>query len=261
MTEQSSMIQKILNLLDSKGIDARRRASTLAEVLDIKYNSAKQKIDGKRKFSLEETKKIFSFFGETYGSFNTHNGVFIMNDLHVRCNIQAKNEATSPQDLQPGANYVYKKGSLYILNATPQEKTELDMYQVEKIDFLAPPKIAILDNESDILMLLSSVCSRYGIDTESFQNKDELIDGMHGNNFDCYILDWLLDYGETAESVLEVIRSNSDTVPVYILSGQVNQCELNISKAIINFNAELIEKPARPVLISSILRSNLFFND
>lgn len=261
MSEQVSVIQKIVNLLDSKGVDVRRRASTLAEVLDIKYNSAKQKIDGKRKFSLQEAKKIFSFFGEGYGTFNTHNGVFIMNDLHVRCNIQVEDERVPAHERQPGKNYASKKGNLYLLHATPDEKSDEGMYQVKKIDFLASPKIAILDNENDILMLLSSVCSRYGIDTESFQNKDELIYAIQNNSFDCYILDWLLDYGETAESVLKTIRSRNDTVPVYILSGQLNHYELNISKAIINYNAELIEKPARPILISSILLSNLFFND
>ncbi|CCP03874.1 response regulator receiver [Erwinia amylovora Ea644] len=57
MDKKTTNLEKVHDLLEKKGVDKRKQSSTLAEILGIKYNSAKQKLDGKRSISLTEIKK------------------------------------------------------------------------------------------------------------------------------------------------------------------------------------------------------------
>jgi ABC-type arginine transport system ATPase subunit len=86
------------------------------------------------------------------------------------------------------------------------------------------------------------------------------MDSMKMTSYDGYVLDWLLDYSETSENVVKNIREEIDTsIPIIILTGQLNHYEKNIGKMIVNHNIHLVEKPAKPLIISSLLLSNLFF--
>lgn len=260
MQNKSSIAQKIQNLMIQKGVDKRKQASTMAEILGIKYNSAKQKLDEKRGISINEAKEIYRYFNESFEGGRDYNCVFITKDVHKRCNIEI--EETPAKVVNTNDTYAIKNNNLYIINTNSEFYNEKIIYKVNKIDFLPSPTLAILDNDSDILDLLYSISSRYGIDTYTFKNKEEINKAIRNQNYDCYVLDWLLDFGETSEDVIINIREHNDKNPtILILTGQVNHYEKIISETIIKYGVELIEKPTRTLIISSILLSNLFFKD
>lgn len=258
MDKKTTNLHKIHELLDEKGVDKRKQASTVADILTIKYNSARQKLDGKRGVTIAEIKKIYRYFNASYDGGREHNCIFVINDMHVRCNVEVDAEATEKIDKEE--NYAFKDGQNYIID-THYHKKNTKMYRVRKLDFLPAPRIAILDNDADILELLKSVCSRFGIEAEIFQTKDEILREIGSKSFDCFIIDWLLDYGENSERVIEAIREKNDRCPVILLTGQLNQHEKEIGKAIIKYGIEIIEKPTRTLILSSILLNTLFFKD
>lgn len=88
MKKTPNYIDAISALLTLKGVGDRKHASTMANILNLQYNSAKQKLDGKRGITLDEVKKVFQYFNEPFAGQRTHNGVFIMNSIHKRCNIE-----------------------------------------------------------------------------------------------------------------------------------------------------------------------------
>lgn len=47
---------------------------------------------------------------------------------------------------------------------------------------------------------------------------------------------------------------------IIILTGQLNHYEKNIGDMILHYDVHLVEKPTKPLIISSLLLSNLFFN-
>lgn len=260
MENKSSIAQKIQKLMIQKGIDKRKQASTMAEILGIKYNSAKQKLDEKRGISLSEAKEIFKYFNEKFEGGREYNCVFITKDVHKRCNIDV--EETPTKTPNKNDTYAIKSNNLFIVNTNMKIYEGKELYKVQKIDFLPSPKLAILDNDKDILDLLHSISSRYGIDTYTFRNREEINKAIKAQEYDCYILDWLLDFGETSEDIIVNIREHSNKNPsIFILTGQVNQYEKIIGESIIKYGVELIEKPTRVLIISSILLSNLFFQD
>ncbi len=249
-------LQKVLNLLERKGIGKRKQASTIAEILDIQYKSAKQKLDEKRGITYQEVKRIFSFFNESLDDRRNYNGLFIVNDIHIRCNVEVSNEDVEVKE--PGINYAYKSKNFYIINPT-SSKIHKDMKKVKKMDLLPAPKIAILDNDIEILELMQSVSNRYGIDGQAFQTAASLSEAIDSESYDGYVIDWLLDYDQNSEEVIKKIRSTDEKVPIILLTGQLNQHEQEIGETIVKYGVELVEKPTRVFILSSILLANIFY--
>ena len=228
----------------------------MAEILDIKYQSAKQKLDEKRGITYNEVKRVYEYFNETFDDKKNYNGIFIVNDMHVRCNVELSDENIEIKE--PGINYAYKSGNYYIINPTAS-RINKDMKKVVRMDFLPAPRIAILDNDNEILELLQSVSNRYGIDAHVFQTTSTMLEAISKESFDGYVIDWLLDYGENSEEVIKEIRATNEKVPIILLTGQLNQHEREIGETIVKYGVELVEKPTRVFIISSILLANLFY--
>lgn len=259
MKKKIDYIETISSLLTQKGINYRKHASTMATILGLQYNSAKQKLDGKRGINFDEVKNIFKYFNEPFEGGRNYNCVFIMNNIHKRCNIEVENIAS--QETEEKKTYAIKRDGLFIINTNSNEKDSNELYKVNCIDFLPPPKIAILDNNDDILDLLKRISERYGIEADTFKNKEDMINAIENQHHEVYILDWLLDFNLTSESIVEKIRLKTDSYSdIIILTGQLDHYETNIGRMILNYDVKLIEKPAKPVIISSILLSSLFFN-
>lgn len=124
----------------------------MASILNLQYNSAKQKLDGKRGITLDEIKRVFQYFNESFEGRRAHNCVFIMNSIHKRCNIEVDDKPVD--SIEDGETYAFRKDDLFIINTGRDKSAGAELYKVRKIDFLPAPRIAILDNDQDILELL-----------------------------------------------------------------------------------------------------------
>ncbi|HFL1539373.1 TPA: helix-turn-helix domain-containing protein [Enterobacter asburiae] len=257
MKNRLNYIEEIQNLLTLKGVGERKHASTMASILGIQYNSAKQKLDGKRGITLEEIKSIFKYFGVSFTGQRHHNCVFIMNSIHKRCNITV--DPNPVIEKEEGIQYASEKDGMYIIDVNDKCNADSSFFRVLSIDFLSPPKVAILDNDEDILNLTSRICHKYGFYSDTYKNKDDLLTALKEKEYEAYILDWLLDYNITADDVIKNIRSKDNNTPIMLLTGQVNHYEKNISEMIMYHNVYLIEKPARTLIISSFLLSHIIF--
>lgn len=259
MEKISNYLQQINALLARKGIHVRKHASTIADILGLQYNSAKQKLDGKRGITFDEVKRVFHYFNESYEGQRNFNGVFILNNIHKRCNIEAEriNEIGTLQN----ESYALKKDGLFIIEQGKAYNSGDECYKVNAINFLSAPKIAILDNDNDILDLLKKVIERYGIESDTFQRKADLSEAIKSTIYEAYIFDWLLDYNDTPEELIKTINEDSKRCkPIMLLTGQLDHYERNIGEMILKYDVKLIEKPAKPIIISSLLLSWLFFN-
>lgn len=258
MKKNINYIEEVSNLLTQKGVGYRKHASTMATILGLQYNSAKQKLDGKRGITLEEVRNIFKYFNEPFEGQRVHNCVFIMNNIHKRCVIAVDEKPVV--DIVDNETYAIKKDGLFVISTNSEKTPDTPTYKVNSIDFIPAPKVALLDNDRDILELLKLVTARYGIEADTYQNKNDITEAIDNNQYEAYVLDWLLDFGETSESVVRKLREKTDPYStIIILTGQLDHYEKNIGDMILNYDVKLIEKPAKPLIISSLLLSTLFF--
>lgn len=209
MANTINYIEEVKKILSDKGVTERKHASTIAMILDIHYNSAKQKLDGKRGITIDEVNKIYNYFKEqNFLKTKSHNCVFIINDIHKRCNIQVTTASITNKN-KDSKSYATKKDGIYVIN-TNHEFINEDIYEVNSIEFLPEPEIAILDNDTDILHLIQKkITSRYGIKSDIFNTLSEIEASASCKDYDAYILDWQLDYGETPEEFIKKIRRNN----------------------------------------------------
>ncbi|PWK94363.1 BetR domain-containing protein [Pantoea allii] len=256
MEDNNKNLEKVLELFERKGIEKRKQATTMAGILGIQYKSAKQKLDGMRGVRFEEVRKIYEYFREAYNKRPQYNGIFIVNDLHMRCNIEV--DTDDIVQTEPGINYAYKDGEYWIVNPT-SNRIHRSLKKVVKMEVLPAPRIAILDNDTEILDLMNSVANRFGIEAALFRDKSTMLEHVKRHFYDAYVLDWLLDFEENAGEIIKTIRANNATVPIIILTAQLDQHENEIGEIIAKQGVEILEKPSRLTIISSILISHLFY--
>lgn len=257
MKKNLNYIEAIETLLKNRGISERKFSSTLATILGLQYNSAKQKLDGKRGINLEEIRAVFRYFDEPFEGGRNFNCVFVMNNIHKRCTIEV--EQQKAKDLFQNETYAIKKDGIFIIDTNQRDFINAELYKVESISFLPPPKVAILDNNGEILELLKKITERYGIEAHTYTTNEEILQAIQTKKYEVYILDWLLDYNKTAECVVDEIKKTSDST-IIILTGQLDNFEASIGDMILKHNVNLIEKPAKPKIISSMLLSTLFYS-
>lgn len=257
--ENTNYITTIKNLLSRKGIVDRKHASTLAAILGLQYNSAKQKLDGKRGITFEELKAVFGYFNEPFDRQRAYNGVFIVNKLHKRCNISASSQPVTA--IKANEHYAIKKNDLFIVDTNALHEKPDELYAIDGLEFLKEPRIAVLDNDNDILNLMRVTTQRYGIHADIFRQENDLRTAMTVCDYDAFVLDWLLDFDRTTESAIKLIREQRGaSCPIIILTGQLNSHERSLSDMILKYDVSLIEKPAKPLIVSSLLLAHLFFS-
>lgn len=264
MLPQEDKIKKINALFERHGIEKRKYASTMATILGIHYNSARSKLDQKRGIRNEELQTLYSYFNEPCDAW-THNkkfnGVYITNTTHQRCRIKIQDVPAN--EIESANFYATKRDDgYYVVNVPPVTVTGQPLYKVTTLEFLPAPKVAILDNDSHILTMTQKTLKRYGIESDCYQTEKELNDALNQTTYDAFIVDWLLDYGETTDKIIRDINNSISPPPMIILlTGQLDHYEHKISNILLEYkNVRLIEKPSRPIVIVSPLISNLFFN-
>ncbi|ENJ1285692.1 response regulator [Salmonella enterica] len=262
MSLNEDKISKINALFERHGIEKRKQASTMAAILGITYNSAKLKLDNKRGIRSDELQALYSHFNETLNDLRVvkeFNAVYITKNIHQRCRVKV--EETPATEVEEANFYALKKDDFFIINVPPVTDTERPLYKVTALEFLPAPRVAILDNDQDILTLTQKTLKRYGIESDCYLNGEELSEALNQTTYDAFIVDWLLDYGKTSEQIIKRVSNKKGHIPlILMLTGQLNHYENKISSVLLEYNnVQLLEKPSRPILILSPLISNLFF--
>ena len=123
-----------------------------------------------------------------------------MNSIHKRCNIEVDECPVTQADNDE--TYAYKRRSFYHQHQSGTCR-RCSAIQSQQDRLPAGPAYRDPDNDGDILELLKKIASRYGIETETFQTADAMLAALEQQSFEAFILDWLLDFGETSERVVK----------------------------------------------------------
>lgn len=109
-------------------------------------------------------------------------------------------------------------------------------------------KVAVLDDDLDMLRSVSSVLLAMGFDTHSYQDPKELLSNVNTQGFDAFVFDWILE-GTTARPVIEQVRtgSQSSNAPIFVLSGNLSMSGVpaddSMATTIHNYDIEYRLKP------------------
>jgi DNA-binding NtrC family response regulator len=111
---------------------------------------------------------------------------------------------------------------------------------IDKTNMLIKPKLLIIDDETDILEILSSILVREGFEVDTATSGKEGLDKILNQQFDGVVTDLSMP-GMDGLTMLKLLRSKNSYMPVIFLSGHSNS---KSEHEIINYGAaELIVKP------------------
>ncbi|AXE33701.1 helix-turn-helix domain-containing protein [Chromobacterium phragmitis] len=139
-----------------------------------------------------------------------------------------------------------------------------DGYEVGYLT-IRPPKranakrllVAVLDDKD--ADLLSAILVQQGLFALPYQQPQALLQALEREDFDAFVLDWVLGEPTSCMEVIETIRRRSATVPIVVLTGYALEHESELSRALQTHGVYYIGKPA-PGSILALQIKNMVTN-
>ena len=88
-------------------------------------------------------------------------------------------------------------------------------------------KVAIVDDEEDIVKIVSFYLRQEGFSTEAFFDGESFLKALSKSSFDCVILDLMLP-GVSGMEILKILRSDESTsdIPVIVLTAKGSESDI-----------------------------------
>ncbi|VEB43903.1 Response regulator containing a CheY-like receiver domain and an HD-GYP domain [Chromobacterium violaceum] len=139
-----------------------------------------------------------------------------------------------------------------------------DGYEVGYLT-IRPPKrantkrllVAVLDDKD--ADLLPAILVQQGLFALPYHQPQALLQALQHEEFDAFVLDWVLGEPTSCMEVIETIRSHSSTVPIVVLTGYALEHESELSRALQTHGVYYIGKPA-PGSILALQIKNMVTN-
>ncbi|KVD88133.1 two-component system response regulator [Burkholderia sp. ABCPW 14] len=264
---------KVRDLLTRTGIPPRSHNTTIANILGLSFSVVTRKMKGQIPWNLSQLQDIASYFGvppaillddkgaQSSTIVEMHDATLVIETRRFRCRAAISTKASSQVEsdfvaLQWQDNWiVYEKkqapaGRTYPVEVIELRSSESSAYEV---------RIAVVDDSPDVAETICEYFAEKGITAIAYYDSASLRKALEVEDFDGYILDWMLG-AETAAGLVRGIRaSDNPDAPIFLLTGKISTGEASedeIADIVSNFNARCEEKPVRlPILFAEVARA------
>ncbi|WP_062611804.1 helix-turn-helix domain-containing protein [Caballeronia calidae] len=264
--DNNETTEKVKAILNKHGVSERQHIKTVASILNIAYVSSRQKFSSDRAWTNDQLSRIAAYFREPIESLvcnyrpSVGNGILHVSGMPKRCVCEIGLPVTVPEAEEL---VTYQEGDVFIVLPGSQIRNDIRYFSVSNIRLLPPPVIAALDDNPDVPQSIADVFSRKGISVKQFVDSETLIAEAKYENFEYYILDWVLGDDKTAEAAISIIRSElSASVPIIVLTGELRTDKVqdsDLAKMVQLYDISVLEKPALLETIATTVYKRLFF--
>lgn len=282
-TDYHLLASRFTELLLEKGLPSHQHVSFVAQCCDLSISQARRKLLG-ASWSFGEVRQLASELGTSLDNLfnNEHEGrlsaihgekapqrpLELEATLHIKgaripCHvtlgsrISGPNAATGLVALQLPTELVVGTGE-ELARALSQGQAfhvyELRVYQPDR----AAPTIAILDDERESSAALCEWFNEAGYEAVPYSSGTQLV--MESEDYDAFIVDFLLAGGEASTETIAKIRLKLPDAPIALLTGKLREgavSELDLAPILRTQNVLFFEKPVRPSVLAAALQSGL----
>lgn len=120
------------------------------------------------------------------------------------------------------------------------------------------PRLAILDDDEDVVASLKIRLAKYGFQTEGFTTAEDVVKRSHdGPVFDAYLLDWSLRGGKDISNYLEELRLTSPRAAMVIMSGHFDSeaVDESVSQLVSQYHLSLVPKPSPAFTVGQAIKT------
>lgn len=264
---------RVRDLLTRTGIAPRSHNTTIANILGLSFSVVTRKMKGQIPWNLSQLQDIASYFGVPPAILLDDKGVppnpavdmrdatLVIETRRFRCRAAISTKASSQADSDFVAHQwqdswvVYEKkhapeGRAYPVDVIELRSSESSAYEV---------RIAVVDDSPDVAETICEYFAEKGVAAIAYYDSASFRKALEVEDFDGYILDWMLG-AETAAHLVRGIRASENAdAPIFLLTGKISTGEASedeIADIVSSFNARCEEKPVRlPILFAEVARA------
>lgn len=261
--------QLVRSLFERHEVPKHKQAAALAEILELSYSQASRRLSTNASWAVEDFQALAAHYGETLTEFVSMShldemvsAALTIGTTTVPCRLLHGSPLHKPRIGALVATRI--DASWFVLPADHNLATQA--YDIKRI-VIEPSsaisrRIAVLDDHPESARLIASYLESTGFEAVPFTSLDSLAAASATDQFDGYILDWLIGndaLNDTARDLVAVIRSRDAHCPIIILTGQMHTGAVNeadIATAMVKYRLKLFEKPIRlPIIVASLMGS------
>lgn len=262
-------------VLLQRGIPRHKHAGAVADIVGLERVSIQQKFSGLRQWTQSQLIMLEKYFGrpdlvfpgaiphqQTSGDQSIDrkwNAILRLSNIPQRCILQRGQPVANPEAEALAA--IHEPDGWIVVPGTkaPPEKTA---FQVLNMAALPAPRVAALDDLSEIPDGIAAFFARQGIQVSPFNDIDSLMEVARIQPFEAYILDWSIGTTVTSESVIQYIREvQKSDVPITILTGELRTQQSvgsDIARMVERYRVSVLEKPVMLEILAKTFYNILF---
>ncbi|RQR52293.1 response regulator [Burkholderia sp. Bp9125] len=264
---------KVRDLLTRNGVPPRSHNTTIANVLGLSFSVVTRKMKGLIPWNLSQLHDIATHFGVPPAILlddkGAHAGAaapemldatLVIESRRFRCRAAIATKASSHGE----TDFVAMQMQGEWLVTERQHAREGRTYPVDLIELRATPqnayaaRIAVVDDSPDVAETVCEYFIEKGVNAIPYYDGESFRKALAVEDFDGYILDWMLGDQTAADLVRSIRSSENGDAPIFLLTGKISTGEASedeIARVMSQFNARCEEKPVRlPILFAEVAR-------
>ncbi|PCE34391.1 response regulator [Burkholderia ubonensis] len=263
---------KVRDLLTRNGIPPRSHNTTIANVLGLSFSVVTRKMKGLIPWNLSQLRDIATHFGVPPAILlddkGAHAGAapemldatLVIEARRFRCRAAISTKASS----QAESDFVAFQSQGEWIVIERQHAHEGRTYPVDVIELRSTQqqayaaRIAVVDDSPDVAETVCEYFIEKGVNAIPYYDGASFRKALEVEDFDGYILDWMLGDQTAADLVRSIRSSENGDAPIFLLTGKISTGEASedeIARVVSHFNARCEEKPVRlPILFAEVAR-------
>ncbi|WP_261535115.1 helix-turn-helix domain-containing protein [Burkholderia multivorans] len=262
---------KVRDLLNRNGIAPRSHNTTIANVLGLSFSVVTRKMKGLIPWNLSQLQDIATHFGVPPAILLDDKGAqpadaemidatLVIESRRFRCRAAISTKASSQIDTEFVA--LQSQGEWIVTER--RHAREGRTYAVELIELRSSrpnayaARIAVVDDSPDVAETVCEYFIEKGVHAIPYHDSRAFREALAVEDFDGYILDWMLGDETAADLVRGIRASENGEAPIFLLTGKISTGEASedeIAHIVSHYNARCEEKPVRlPILFAEVAR-------
>ncbi|BEN04659.1 hypothetical protein SMETH2_47900 (plasmid) [Serratia marcescens] len=260
--------EMLSNVMTMNGIPKHKQASHIRDVLNVSTPQAQRKLKGTAPWELTQLEQVVGSLDLSMSQFfamfenelsEKQDAVFNIDKLEIPCKIYLSKENSKERREYSAVKvndkwHVFKTEEIEENELYSEARRFIGMIIIESNKTeMKKKRIALLDDDKDVLESISEIISHGDYTVNSFTNLSDLEDKIVSSPYDAYVMDWIVHDKSAYESIRKIRESKKPHAMIIVLTGQDSEeVDDEIATAISDF--DIIGPFSKPLKINSIQR-------
>lgn len=260
--------EMLSNVMTMKGIPKHKQASHIRDVLNVSTPQAQRKLKGTAPWELTQLVQVVGSLDLSMSQFfamfenelsEKQDAVFNLEGNEIPCKIYLLKDNSKERREYSAIKvndkwHVFKTEDIEDNELYSEARRFVGMITIEsnKTETIKK-KIALLDDDRDVLDSITEIISNGEYTVNSFNNIPEIEDKINQSPYDAYIIDWMIHEKSAYDTIRKIRESKKPHAMIIVLTGKDSEeIDDEIAAAISDF--DIIGPFSKPLKINSIQR-------